>query len=333
MSAGRLPQLRPEQGERGAIAASPERESGAPELAPGLARLSAAPAPPPLGRGLGRAAMLRMQRQVGNGQVARALAQRSPQATAPQAALPQPAADPVANPQAQALADRIRQDFAQGVVVALSIPEAFASREEADRSPRDSVSGYAWRTAWANLFETSAATMQEFWHAHRPASSPLPEQLGTATAPQRNVIRNWLWTSAQVEAKDWLWANRQTSVTGIEYGNNREIPSQAAQFASGHNALAIGGSAGLTLGRHMTYTTSAEIAQHVNGVHEALLALLRANPGAAGSPPPEQAARIRFLALFAHGAIWNSGVSLTMRLLLKSGVMVNHFFDWLQGKL
>ncbi len=302
MSAAREAQPALKQVERaGAEPSARDHEPGSTELAPPMGLLGASP-PPGVGRPLDKG-LLRMQRQLGNGRVARLIAQRAPQAPVASAAPQAEAAPTVAagSPQAQALADQIRQQFPQGVFVALSIPEAFASREEADRSPRESISSYAWRASWAAVLRDSASSIQDLWRAHRPEGSPLPEDLGTATERQRNAAGDLLWGSAQGVVKDWLWANRQADLTRIEYVNNREIPSQAAQFAQAHSALALGGPTGLTVGRHMTYNTPDEIAQHVNGVHQAVLSLLQANPGAAGGPEPEQAARVRFLALFAHG--------------------------------
>jgi len=136
----------------------------------------------------------------------------------------------------------------------------------------------------------------------RTALRTLPAQFPIATARQQRLIRSALFEHMTNPVKDYLWENHHEPLARIEFQNNAEFQSQAQAFAQSHQSLALVGGQ-LRIGQHMTYHTPNEIPQQVNAVHTAVRQLLRDHPGQAeaGAGDDEAIARVKSMALFAHG--------------------------------
>ena len=215
-------------------------------------------------------------------------------------------------------ADELRAKFAGGVLVSMTIPDAYENPEsviaEAAATPNGhrGLDGYAYdvhRAAWAGAHMSDA---DRLWHAARagagPSGAALPESYSAATPAQRTRILAALAKSAQKnELKDLMWAAMPQPIARTIVGNNRYIPNSAQGYAAQQHAAA-GDTGALVLGKAMYFNkATTDIPGKVTATSAAVGAVLAAHAPASG-PAADQAAKdskvakVRFLTISSHGA-------------------------------
>ncbi len=203
-------------------------------------------------------------------------------------------------------ADALRQRFPGGVVVALSIPDAFQSGADAAKQAKGpgDLDPYAFRYVLSQMAATPAdhPRLQRLWSAARKPTSPLPADVTQATKAQRNQIAAAMHDVAAVNAAMFADTNLRQRVGTVACKNNLVFQWEAKQFASAEGAVAADRGK-VELGRHLTYRTKDDIPKLVASTSAAVAALLAANPATpARAAADAQVARVRFLALATHGS-------------------------------
>lgn len=216
------------------------------------------------------------------------------------------------------LADEIRANFAGGVLVSMTIPDAYANHDaviaEAGQTANGhrGLDGYAYdvhRRAWADGHQSD---VNRLWTPVRAAlgakAAQLPESYSAASAPQKERILAALkGSSSKNELKDLMWAAMPVPIAKTVVTNNRYIPNSAQGYATQQRAAA-GDSGALQLGKAMIFNkATTDIPGKVTATSAAVAATLRAHAPAGGAAADQdqkdaKASRVRFLTISSHGA-------------------------------
>lgn len=97
-------------------------------------------------------------------------------------------------PQKRRTADEIRRLFPGGIMLVLSIPDAFANMDEAMLAERNTFSRYAWEKTWQLVGEQQPEIIQGYWTRYR---SVHPEIFGEYDEAEEQRLRDALTTQEQ----------------------------------------------------------------------------------------------------------------------------------------
>lgn len=240
-----------------------------------------------------------------------------------------------------------------GMLVCLSIPDAFTSKEEAALEGTDDPRAeqvakwldsdkYPWKTVWAGE-EHEADFRQAKLAALRAQVAEATKALAASKGDDRDAARARVQAAAAQQAQvarlpakygDGTSAQKaairglirgdaaaRDRVHAIAYDNNSVFSKGARSLAKDRGAVAVR-EGQVVVGEAMTYEAPGDIPRRVREVHDEVKALLLRRPARPGSAPAaseaadataaaqaaERAARIRHLALFAHGtSSWLGG--------------------------
>lgn len=216
------------------------------------------------------------------------------------------------------VADEIRTRFAGGVLVSLTIPDAYANHQDvineaaAQANGHRGLDGYAYdvhRRAWA---DAHTSDVNRLWTQVRGGlgakAARLPESYSAATGAQKaNILAALKGSAAKNDMKDLMWASMSEAIAKTVVTNNRYIPNSAQGYAAQQRAAAADSGA-LQLGKAMVFNkATTDIPQKVTATSAAVASALQAHAPATGAAADQaqkdaKASKVRFLTISSHGS-------------------------------